>query len=131
MTKDFLWLGFLCLIFVVACNSGKNTVEGTGNVVEEERALEAFTGIEVERNYILELEQGEPGLTIQTDDNLIPYIQSEVKNNTLVLKNTEDIKGSDGITIRVRYPQLEKLEVSGAGKISNNGVLQKCMKMLP
>lgn len=124
MVKGFSLLGFFALFFVFGCNSGGRTIEGNGIVVEEERSLGDFSAIEIEGNYILELEQGQPGLTIQADSNLLSYIQTEVNRSTLVLKSTEDIKGSDGITIRVRYPELEKLEVGGAGKVTNTGTMQ-------
>ncbi|AHM61472.1 hypothetical protein D770_16090 [Flammeovirgaceae bacterium 311] len=115
-------MGFLPLFF--ACGSDERAEQGNGTVVEEERSLENFSAITVEGNYTIELEQGAPGLTIQTDDNLMPLIQTEVKRNTLRLSNTKNIKGSDGVTIRIRYPELEKLEVSGAAKITNTGTMQ-------
>lgn len=124
MYKGFSRLGFLSLIFMLACNFRGELIEGNGIVVEEERALEAFSSIEIEGDYVVELEQGAAGISIQADSNLMPYIQSEVKRNTLVLKSTKNIKGSDGITIRVRFPELEELKVGGAGRVSNAGTLQ-------
>lgn len=122
MLKGFFWLGFFALLF--ACNSGGRVEEGNGTVVEDNRTLEKFSSIEVDGNYTIELEQGEPGLVIKTDENLLPFIQTEVKGNTLRLKNTQNIKGSDGINILIRYPELEKLELSGAGNVTNRGTLQ-------
>ena len=122
MLKGFFWLGFFVLLF--ACNSEGRVEEGNGTVVEDSRTLEKFSSIEVDGNYTIELEQGEPGLVIKTDENLLPFIQTEVKGNTLRLKNTENKKGSDGINILIRYPELEELELSGAGSVTNRGTLQ-------
>lgn len=122
MLKRFFWLGFLPLFF--ACNADDRAEQGNGTVVEEERSLENFSAITIEGSYTIELEQGAPGLTIRTDENLLPLIQTEVKRNTLRLSNTQNIKGSDGVTIRIRYPELEKLEVGGAAKITNTGTMQ-------
>lgn len=124
MIKGFSWLSFLFLVFVFACNSGGKTVNGNGIIVEEERALEQFSAIEMEGNYTLELEQGDPRVVIQTDSNLLSYIQTEVSGNTLRLTSKENPKGSNGITIRISYPELERLQVGGAGSISNSGVLK-------
>lgn len=121
MPKGFLWLVFLSLFF--ACNSNEKVTEGNGTIVEEERKLENFSSIVVEGGYNIELEQGEPSILIKTDENLIPLIQAEVKRNTLRLSNSESLKGSDGITIRIRYPELEKLEIGGAAKVSNAGTI--------
>ncbi len=122
MLKGFLWLGFLPLFF--ACNGSGREVEGNGTVVEDARTVEKFSAISVDGNYSIELTQGEPGLVIETDENLLPLIQSEVKRNTLQLKSTENIKGSDGITIRISYPELDKIVLGGAAKVTNTGTLQ-------
>lgn len=122
MRKGFLWLGLLPLFF--ACNSNGRETRGNGTIVEDARTLEDFSSINIEGTYSIELAQGEPGLVIETDENLLPLIQSEVKRNTLQLKSTENIKGSDGITIRISYPELEKLELGGATKVSHTGTLK-------
>lgn len=122
MLKRFFWLGFLPLFF--ACGSDDRAEQGNGTVVQEERGLEDFSSITIEGSYTIELEQGAPGLTIETDENLLPLIQTEVKRNTLRLSNTKNIKGSDGVIIRIRYPELEKLEVGGAAQITNTGTMQ-------
>ena len=122
MFKRFIWLALLPLLF--ACGANGRVEEGNGTIVEEERQLENFSAIEIEGSYTIELEQGEPALLIKTDENLLPFIVTEVKGNTLKLKSKENLKGSDGIVVRISYPELEKLEVGGSANISNMGTLQ-------
>ncbi|EMR04326.1 head GIN domain-containing protein [Cesiribacter andamanensis] len=119
MLKHFLWLAVLPLLF--SCNNNGNTVQGNGMVVEDQRSLEDFSAINVEGSYEIVLVQGPAGLLIQTDSNLLSYIQTEVKRNTLRLSSTENLKGSDGIMIRISYPELEKLTIGGAAKITGDG----------
>jgi hypothetical protein len=122
MIKRFFWLGFLPLFF--ACGSNERAEEGNGTVVEEQRSLEKFSTIKIEGNYSIELAQGAPGLTIVTDENLMPLIQTEVNRNTLRISNTKNIEGSDGVTLRISYPELERLEIGGAANISNTGTVE-------
>lgn len=120
MRIKFLCLALLPLFF--ACNRS-NEIAGSGTVVEERRQLDSFSEITVEGNYEIVLRQGAAELVIETDDNLMAYIETEVKRNNLRLSSKESIRGSDGVTIRISYPELDKLTINGAAKITNEGTL--------
>lgn len=121
MLKRFFWLACLPLFF--ACNGNDRAIQGNGTIVEDQRTVEDFSSLEINGNYEIILSQGPAGVMIQTDSNLLPYIQTEVKRNTLHLTSTEELEGTDGITLRVSYPELEKLSIGGAAKITNEGTL--------
>jgi hypothetical protein len=120
MRLTILCLALLPLLF--ACNRG-NEIAGSGTIVQEQRPLESFSAITVEGNYEIVLRHGAAELMIETDDNLLPYIETDVKRNTLRLSSKENIRGSDGVTIRISYPELENLTISGAAKITHEGTL--------
>src|SRR5690242_12646963 len=59
--------------------SDGHTVHGSGNVVTEARPVSGFDRVSVSGAGQLKVTQGDAeSLTIETDDNLLPYIRSEV-----------------------------------------------------
>ena len=67
------------------------SIKGSGNVVSETRQLTHFDRVTIFGSGHLTVVQGEQeGLTIQADDNLLPYIKSEVAGGSLKL-GPEDV----------------------------------------
>jgi hypothetical protein len=117
-----MWL--LALIVLVAgslaCDIplGVRTIRGSGNVVTEERQVSGFDSVALSGVGRVIVTQGdEEALTIETDDNLMRYIETEVRNGTLELglaRNTIPIP-SQSIIFRVSVVDLTGLDSSGAG----------------
>ena len=104
------------LFLITAC--GANYIKGSGNVVTEEREVGGFDRIEMSGYGEVIITQGnEESLTIETDDNLMEYIESDVRNNTLYFEFTDNTipDPSDTIIYRLNVINLEALELSGAG----------------
>jgi hypothetical protein len=106
----------LGILLTTAC--GVSYIRGSGNVVTEEREVSGFNKINMSGYGEVIITQGdEESLTIETDDNLMQYIQTEVRNNTLFLTITDktipDPSGS--ITYNLTVIDLESIELSGAG----------------
>ena len=117
-------MGLLALIVLVAgslaCDIplGVRTIRGSGNVVTEERQVSGFDSVALSGVGRVIVTQGdEEALTIETDDNLMRYIETEVRNGTLELglaRNTIPIP-SQSIIFRVSVVDLTGLDSSGAG----------------
>jgi len=111
-----------CSISVPDVNINLDSVKGSGTSSEETRSLEGITGVNLSSIGNLTIVYGsEEKIVINADDNLIPYITTEVKNGIL------DIGTQDGINIRpvekITYnltvtKPLELLKVSGLGDIN-------------
>lgn len=95
-------------------------IEGSGNVVNEARPASDFSSVRVEGMGRLVLVQGEDeGLAIETDDNLLQYITSEVRDGTLVLGVSHEprrliLDPSESIVYTLRFKSLDQLDCSGA-----------------
>lgn len=104
------------IFLITAC--GANYIQGSGNVAKEEREVSGFDRIDMSGYGEVIITQGNAeSLTIETDDNLLEYIESNVRNNTLYLEFTDNTipDPSGTITYRLNVINLEALELSGAG----------------
>nr|MBN1229006.1 DUF2807 domain-containing protein [Anaerolineae bacterium] len=121
--------GVVVLLLVAAICSGcvLKVVEGSGNVVTETRDLGEFSSVTFSGLGKLVIIQGQvESLSIQTDDNIMEYITSEVTDGNLDIGlqagafsisagETNVIRPSRGITYNLTVVNLESLTVSGAG----------------
>jgi hypothetical protein len=106
----------LGLFMLTAC--GLNYVQGSGNVITEERHVSGFDSVDMSGFGEVFITQGDTeSLTIETDDNLMQYIESVVRGNTLYLEFEDNTipDPSGKITFRLNVIDLEALDLSGAG----------------
>ncbi len=103
-------------------------INGSGNVIVEDRKVSGFDKILVTGAGKVIITQGDSeSLSIETDDNLMEYIETKVNGNTLEIGFTEDtffssgggqtaLDPSEGFTFRVSVINLEAILLSGAAK---------------
>jgi len=108
--------------------SSPQLVRGSGDVITEEREVNGFEEIFVSGAGTFIITQGDSeSLSIETDDNLMEYIETEVKGNILEIGFSDDIvlsegKGrkvlepSDGFVFRISVIDLRVISVSGAAR---------------
>jgi hypothetical protein len=123
-----IWVALIVLIAAsLACDipTGVKTVRGSGVVVTEEREVSGFDGVLLSGVGQVIITQGdEESLTIETDDNLMRHIETEVRNGTLELglaRNTIPIP-TQSIIFRVSVDNLTGLTSSGAGSFEIDGL---------
>ena len=114
----FILSGAALALFAAGCVSVSDwhTVRGSGNVVTEERPVSGFDRVTVSGAGQLTVTQGDTeSLTIQTDDNLLPYIQSEVRGGQLSI-GPQNVSMSPSRTIRyqLQVKTLRELHLSGS-----------------
>jgi hypothetical protein len=121
MKRHSIWVALIVLIaasLACAIPLGVNTVRGSGVVVTEAREVSGFESVALSGVGQVIITQGdEESLTIETDDNLMRYIETEVGNGRLDLRiadNTIPIP-SQSIIFRVSVDDLTGLTSSGAG----------------
>ena len=115
-----LLAGVLAAI-VLACSApGWRVVQGSGKVVEESREVSGFTSVQLATLGHLTIESGDrESLRIEAEDNLLPYLETEVRDGVL------RIGSRDGVAIRTKRPvrfyltakRLEALTISGSGDV--------------
>jgi len=103
-------------------------VQGSGNIIVEDRDVSGFERISMAGAGRIIIAQGDhESLSIETDDNLLEYIETEVKGNTLEIDFSKDfmlssgaresLRPSDGFIFRISVIDLVGISVSGAGDI--------------
>jgi hypothetical protein len=100
--------------------SDDNRIEGSGFLVTETRAVEGFDGIIVSGAGLVIVEQtGYESLRITTDDNLLPYIVTEVRGGMLVIgaQSNTSFSPTDGIVYHLTVRHLNEIQISGAVEV--------------
>ncbi len=121
--KNLTKLGIIVLgVISLACGSIAITgLHGSGTIIEESYNVRDFGGVEMATICDLYIKIGqEPALTIEAEDNLIPYFIVEVQGDILKIRN------EPGVMLRPQRPvkcyltveSLETIKLSGSGNIT-------------
>ncbi len=97
-------------------------LEGSGRIATETRPLTAFQGVALAGAIDLVVRQGSPQVVeVQADDNLLPYLETEVTGNgadprlQVGWKRGMSIHNSRTVRVSVTVPALTSLAASGSG----------------
>ncbi len=110
---------FPMLAVLSACTGMFPGVHGSGKVISEPRTVSGFTTVSMGGDGRLTIEQtGTESLTVTTDDNLLPYIRTEVNGGTLELglKDMTNVEPTNGVEFRLTVKSLDGLRISGSGR---------------
>src|ERR687891_71755 len=93
-------------------------VQGSGNRQSQKREIAQFTSISTEGAFTIEVVcQKDVSLEVEGDDNVLPLVIAEIRNNVLRLSNKGSYSTSEPVKFKISVPNLEGLTVNGAGKI--------------
>ena len=116
--KNLSKVGLLVLLLGISgcvSNSGCRAVVGSGRVVTETRAVSGWDQVSISGSGKLVVTQGaEESLTIRTDDNLLPLIESKVSGGRLAIGPTNNLKPTGTIFYTLRLKNLRSLQMSGS-----------------
>ncbi|MGW8315947.1 MAG: head GIN domain-containing protein [Bacteroidales bacterium] len=92
-------------------------ISGNGNVVEETRDVEGFTGVHVSSGIDVMLSEGDQfEVVVEADENLQEVIETELRGNMLVVGTDRvNIRRAKAKRVHVTLPRLEELKISSAG----------------
>jgi len=111
----------LSALMLSAC--GFRTLNGSGRIVTESRPVSDVNAITLAGSGELVITQGDTeSLTVEADDNLLPYILSSVQAGRLTLGYDRDdwttfYRSSRPIRFLVTIKDLASLELSGSGSV--------------
>jgi hypothetical protein len=98
-----------------------NTVHGSGNIVSETREIKDFEKVSLEGIGNLIIEQGDKeSITIEAEDNIIPKIETTVRNGILVIDYKRpyfNIIPTKDIKFHLKVKNLSSINLSGAGNV--------------
>ncbi len=101
---------------------GFKSIKGSGDVKTEVRNLSGFTKVESDGSINVFINKATAfEVKVEADDNLIPYIVTEVKGNALVvrMKDNVNIRNARKMTVYVSMPKLTALATRGSGSITS------------
>jgi hypothetical protein len=94
-------------------------VKGSGVIKTEARELPKFSAIDFGGAIEMEITaQKDQKVEIETDDNLLPLITTEVKGDTLYISSQQKINWHNPVKVRISVQDLNSLNVSGASKVN-------------
>lgn len=93
-------------------------VQGNGNLQTQTRKVANFTSINVSGGFSVEIKQGkQEELRIETEEDLMDNIKSEVKNGVLHLSSEGSINSRKGMKAYITVTELNKVNISGGVKV--------------
>jgi hypothetical protein len=106
-------------------------VTGSGKHKEDRRQIGGFDKVAVGGALEVQIDVGGAGseIVVSGDDNLVPLVQSEVKDGRLRLRSRENLRPQSGLTVTVRLPSLREIEAGGAVRITARGVAGDSLKV--
>lgn len=100
---------------------GSKKIKGNGNVVTEKRKINSFDEVSVGGSFTVLLVEGKVGtLTIEGEENVIPYLETEVKGGDLRIgfKDNVSIRTTKKLVITVPFNSLSGISLGGSGEIN-------------
>lgn len=116
----------VCTLFAVASAAGCGGVAGSGRVVSQDRTYTPFQRIEVRGSASVKVVSGAGALSVITDDNLLPYVTTQIVGDRLIVDEREHrslfsaLYPSSGIEVQVTTPEpILSASLSGSGSLES------------
>lgn len=105
--------------------------KGSGTIATESHKLRDFKGIDVSGVFQVEVTaQKDFAVEVEADDNLLPLIQTEVRDGVLHIESEGRISTDNGLKVRIFAPDITSIDASGVSKVTvadiNNDYLRVC-----
>ena len=118
--KKLLMLSLVSIMAFSSCNWHR--IHGNGTIKSESRDVPAFEAITCDGGYEVQIDcQAKQSLTIETDENLLPLVKTEVHNKTLHIYTKGFLLPSNRIRIAASVPNINGFTSNGSteGDINN------------
>ncbi len=106
-----------CAVLAGGCNYFPG-IRGNGHSKTEARSVDAFANLEASGAFEIRWQNGAPAIQITTDENLLPYIETNVSGNTLHLSTREHVWPTHGIKVVMSSPARTGARIRGAVKLT-------------
>ena len=120
-TRRTILLTTLILATLVFSACGIKVIRGSGDMVSESRNVSGFDRVSLSGSgEVIITQGGEESLSVETDDNIMQYVKTEVRGGTLYLEMDEQgaaVLSPTRLTFTLSVKQLAGLSVSGSGDI--------------
>ena len=116
MRKILIVLLTGCVALVVGCHLPG--IRGNGRIKTEERPIATFANVDASGAFEIEWQNGAPAVRITTDENLLPYVETNVSADTLHLRTREHTWPTHGIKVVISSPTRAGGKIRGAVKLT-------------
>jgi hypothetical protein len=118
----FLIISILCLGLSACSNAQfRNSIQGEGPVVTEERNASYFSGLNVSSGIDVSLKQGNnETITVEAEKNLLQYIKTEIRDNVLhvFVEPNINIRFNSTKKVYVTMKDIYSVKTSSAGDVT-------------
>lgn len=120
ISSALLFLLALILLMLATTGCIRERIEGNYDLQTEVRDAGGFTDVELRGSFRVEIiPDDQPGIEVQAESNVIPYVETWSDGNTLVVqfRRGYNIRENYPVEVRVYTPELEGIRLSGSGRI--------------
>ena len=104
------------VVLVVGCHLPG--IRGNGRIKTEERPIATFANVDASGAFEIEWQNGPPIVRVTTDENLLPYVETNVSGDTLHLRTREHVWPTHGIKVVISSPTRAGGKIRGAIKLT-------------
>lgn len=119
--------GFMILIAVITLNSCSRykCISGSGRIITKEFSAADFTGIISYGDFDVYIDQNDSDyfeVSVDADENFMPYVDVVRNNGRLELKTINDrcFKNGDPVVVHIKMPEVLYVNLAGSGTITAN-----------
>ncbi|HEC42064.1 MAG TPA: hypothetical protein ENI20_04470 [Bacteroides sp.] len=116
-------------ITLIGCESSSwNCLRGNGIIDKETRDLNEYNGVVTEGEFeVFYVPDSSYFVDIETDQNLMPYIQTRISGSTLIVNNgtRKCLRSEYPIRIYVHAPEINLMILVGSGDVNLWGTTTK------
>src|SRR6266568_1526911 len=105
----------VCVVLAVGCRWVG--IRGNGHIVTDQRTIEDFSEIYSRGPFEIEWRAGSPAVSITTDENLLPQIETRKIDNYLELHTREQLRPTHHIKVLASSSQRIGAKLSGASDL--------------
>ena len=107
----------VCLLFALAgCDVGG--IRGNGHMVTREEKLEPFINVDAGGAFRVDWQSGPPAISVTVDENLMQYIELEVRDGVLHIRTTRNIRPRRSVKVGLTSNALEGVSFRGATQLT-------------
>ncbi|SDI22510.1 head GIN domain-containing protein [Winogradskyella thalassocola] len=128
LLKSITILTLLLSTTLASAQWGKSKkIKGDGNITTTTVSTDSYDDIKASGSMDFKLVKGTEGnISIKGDSNLMDYIVTEVKSNSLHIKIKDgyNLKPSETIVITIPYESISSVSLAGSGDVENSGTIK-------
>jgi len=117
---------FVCLWTSCGTSSNfVNCIEGSGKIITENRAVEAFDSVRIAGSAnVFVTQDTKASLRVEADDNIMEKVRTTVDGNTLVIETDGGCFKNVKLNIYASMVDVKRLEITGSGAIENKSPIK-------